>query len=163
MIRANLVKNSDGTPVRYIDGRSKDSEYEIYHGMRRRCLNPKANRYHTYGAMGVKVCERWMEPKTGYSNFLEDVGRRPSPRHSIDRIDPTGDYEPGNVRWATAKEQSRNVRHRVEYNFPDGLMTLAEAAEFYGIKKTTLWMRLNRYKQSTTEAVQPVFVSGALD
>lgn len=85
---------------------SKPKVYRTWLGMKNRCNNPNAVAYRYYGAKGVKVCERWQK----FDNFYADMGDRPSPNHSLDRIDPTGDYEPGNVRWATRSQQSRNYR-----------------------------------------------------
>jgi len=82
-------------------------EYAAWSGMIRRCTNKNDQRWHCYGGRGIKVCDRW---RNSYSNFLSDVGRRPSDRHSLDRINVDGDYEPGNVRWATSKEQHHNRR-----------------------------------------------------
>jgi hypothetical protein len=72
--------------------------------MKQRCNNPNFIEYFRYGERGVKVCKRW----NTYANFLADMGRAPSPKHSIDRIDNDGDYWPKNCRWATASEQSKN-------------------------------------------------------
>ena len=72
-----------------------------------RCRNPKARDFKYYGDRGIKVCERWLR----YENFLADMGRRPL-GHSIDRIDNDGNYEPGNVRWATHSEQMKNKRYK---------------------------------------------------
>jgi hypothetical protein len=78
-------------------------------GMKQRCLYPNHNRYHLYGGRGIKVCKRWLK---NFKNFLADVGRAPGPEYSIDRINNDGNYEPGNVRWATKFEQARNRRNR---------------------------------------------------
>lgn len=79
-------------------------EYIVWKGMRQRCNDKNNSHYIYYGAKGVSVCERW----NTFSNFYEDMGPRPSKKHSIDRIDANKDYEPGNCRWVTAHTQALN-------------------------------------------------------
>jgi len=86
-------------------GKSKTSEYKAWQDMKYRCYNPNNKDYPNYGGRGIAVCDRWLE---SFDNFLEDMGRKPGIKYSLDKIDNDGNYEPGNCRWATQKEQGYN-------------------------------------------------------
>ena len=120
--------------------RSKHPLYAVWQGIKRRCLNPNFRHYARYGGRGIKVCERW---KSDFAAFLSDMGERPTPFHTIDRIDVDGDYEPSNCRWATRQEQSRNISKN-RYIQIEGKKVLAcEIAEQLGFKTDTI---LKRYE-----------------
>jgi hypothetical protein len=82
--------------------------------MRLRCFNPKCKSYSYYGGRGITICDRWLGCPNGFINFLADMGKRPKGM-SIDRINVDGNYEPGNCRWATSKEQASNTRATRKY------------------------------------------------
>ena len=92
----------------YKHGLTKTKLYWTWTGMIQRCENPKSPRYFDYGGRGIRVCERWRE---SFENFKQDMGEKPSPIHSLDRINNDGDYEPANCRWASIEEQAAN-RHK---------------------------------------------------
>lgn len=98
--------NSKKAPHGYTrNSNLKKRGYNTWTGMNNRCTNKNDSRYIRYGGRGITVCERW---KKSFNNFMQDVGPRPSLKHSLDRINNNGNYEPGNVRWATAEEQRNN-------------------------------------------------------
>lgn len=91
----------------YRHGMAGTPEYNCWQAMKARCHNPEASNYAWYGALGVDVCERWRE---SFVAFLDDMGPKPSPVHTVDRINPFKGYSPENCRWATRKEQMQNLR-----------------------------------------------------
>jgi hypothetical protein len=129
------------------------SEYSIWANIRARCNNPGNTSYPKYGARGIRVCERW---RADFLNFLEDMGRRPTPDHSIDRIDNDGDYAPENCRWATRKEQCRNRRSSKFIEFRGQTKTAAEWAELSGVGQRLLHWRLRRGWSVERALTEPV-------
>lgn len=103
-------------------------EYRVWRNMRDRCLNPNDTAYPEYGGRGIRICERW----SSFQAFLADMGPRPSLRHSIEREDVHGNYEPGNCRWAIQKEQMRNTRRSRYVTYRGKIMTVSEAVERSG-------------------------------
>jgi len=91
----------------YRHGMKGTRVYRIWNAMRQRCHNPNQPHYARYGGRGVRVCKKWRED---FVSFYEDMGDPPSNKHSIDRINPSGNYEPRNCRWATASQQNLNKR-----------------------------------------------------
>ncbi len=120
-------------------GSSGTREYHSWCAMRARCSNPKIKQYCDYGGRGIRVCERW----DSFENFLSDMGPSPSPKHSIDRIDADGDYEPTNCRWATYKEQMSNKRNNKTITYRGETLTLADWSRRLGVAHSGLYYRFN--------------------
>ena len=85
-------------------GLTNTPEHRVWRRIRRRCYSPQYHCYHRYGGRGIKVCERWED----FNNFLADMGNRPGPKFTVERIDNDDDYEPSNCKWATMAEQNKN-------------------------------------------------------
>ena len=117
-------------------GMTKTPTYRSWLSMRRCCNEPSHPQYKYYGGRGIKVCERWLK----FENFLADMGERPDGT-TVDRIDGSKDYEPGNCRWATQAEQMNNTSRSVSYQGK----TLKQWSQELGIKYHTLTYRLRTH------------------
>lgn len=116
--------------------------YKIWEMMNQRCHNPNYDGYENYGGRGIAVCKRWRGPG-GFLRFYDHVKDPPSKRHTLDRIDNDGDYKPGNVRWSTLNQQSRNRSNNTRYTVNGETMILADWAKRLGTKPQTICSRLN--------------------
>ena len=121
-------------------GASNTPEYRVWHGMRERCANPKAKWFRNYGGRGIRVCDQW---KTSFATFIADLGPRPSPRHTLERVDNDGNYEPSNCRWATRHEQMNNTRLTTRLTIDGVTRTVSEWACAVGISRKVLRNRID--------------------
>jgi hypothetical protein len=116
-------------------------EYRAWMHIKTRCYNPNTPYYDLYGGRGIKMADEWRED---FSAFLGHVGLRPSTRHSIDRIDNAGHYVPGNVQWATPRQQINNRRTTIRLTLHGETLPLADWSRRLGIKEVTIKARLAR-------------------
>ena len=123
-------------------GRTRSVEWIAWASMRWRCYNPRHKHFKHYGGRGITVCERWLG-KDGYDHFLTDMGRRPGPRLSLDRIDNSKGYSPDNCRWATPAEQNGNRRNGFEVEIGGETHSLSGWARIKGMKRGTVIGRYN--------------------
>jgi DNA-binding transcriptional regulator YhcF (GntR family) len=121
-------------------GDSNSAEYAVWVNMRQRCFNVNSTGYAHYGGRGIQVCERWSD----YRNFIADMGRRPSPEHTIERLDVNGNYEPSNCTWATRKEQANNRTNNVRFKVGDQEFTTAQLASQLNVVRSTIENRFKR-------------------
>jgi hypothetical protein len=127
--------------------------------MIQRCMNPNASGYENYGGRGIKVCDRWLN---SFEAFREDMADRPSEDHSLDRYpNNDGNYEPGNVRWATWDQQCRNKRTNRWITYEGKTLILEDWATQLGITPPTLARRLA--KLSLEDALRPGKFQGRRD
>lgn len=114
-------------------------EYNSWCGIRRRCQDPDNPKYPSYGGRGIKVCDRW----ASFDQFFADMGPRPSPHHTIDRIDNNGPYAPDNCRWATKSEQNLNRKNNHQVTIGDKTQPLTVWAWELGIDPKLVFSRVS--------------------
>ena len=117
------------------------TEFHTWQSMFQRTGNPNNPRYSDYGGRGISVGERWRGPR-GFEHFIADMGTRPSKKHSLDRINNDGNYEPSNCRWATQDEQSSNKRSNRFVTAFGITKTITQWSKVYGVKGITIDSRL---------------------
>ena len=118
------------------------SEYATWGNMKARCINERSKDYYLYGARGITVCDRWLN---SFEDFILDMGMKPSEKHSIDRINVNGNYEPENCRWATVEEQANNRRNNHWILFNGQTKTITQWAKHLNISQASLYERLTKW------------------
>ena len=131
-------------------GHTDTPEWVAWRNMRSMCNNPKDKRYNSYGGRGIKVCRQWDE---SFQEFFDNMGPQPSKKHSLERVNNDGHYEPNNVVWATQEIQCRNTLTNVELTHNGQTMILKDWARETGLANTTLWNRLFTLKWSVERAL----------
>lgn len=126
-------------------------EYRAFRHILERCYKATHESYANYGGRGIKVCDRW---RNSFENFLTDMGRAPSSKHSIDRKENDGNYEPGNCRWATKKEQQNNTRSCKMLSYKGKTQTLSNWCSELNLRYSTIRSRIYEYGWTLDEALQ---------
>lgn len=134
-------QNKEKVRKAYEEWAKKNPVHSVWRKMKSRCYSPKSDHYHLYGGRGIKICDRWLGPD-GYKNFEVDMGPRPTLKHTIERIDTNGNYEPNNCTWATRTQQQRNRRVNVLVTINGVTKCVAEWSEISGINAKTIRGRL---------------------
>jgi hypothetical protein len=147
MIRPKLKKgaqpgnrNAAGNSNHLKHGMAEHPAYARWRTMRDRCQLPTQARWKDYGGRGISICQEW----STFEGFWRDMGPTYRPNLTLERRDNNVGYSKANCYWATRKQQARNKRNSRLIDTPWGMMTLAEAAERSGVKRVTIWWRLNR-------------------
>lgn len=122
-------------------GKHNTPLYKVWTAIKMRCLNPNCPAWDLYGGRGITICDEWLD----FETFAKAVGERPSNKHSLDRYpDPNGNYEPGNVRWATQFEQMQNMSRNVHVTWNGETHTLSEWSRRTGISESGLGWRYHQ-------------------
>lgn len=149
-VRSSLIRSGSSTQCKSCQTTShghvrygRTHEYNSWRSMIERCTSTSSWSYPMYGAKGISVCDEWVG-KGGLESFISHMGPAPSKKHSVDRIDNSMGYVPGNVRWATFKEQCRNKTNNKMISFGDKTKCLAEWLDQVGLTRSGYYARLKR-------------------
>jgi len=125
----------------YTKNRIRTPEYRAWASMRERCLRTTHKQFNHYGGRGITICERW----DAFENFLADMGERPSPKHTLERLNNEQGYNPENCAWKTMHDQSRNRRNSRKITYNNTTANLSDWADMLGMSVQTLRYRLNHW------------------
>lgn len=131
--------------------------YQVWSNMLKRCYDRGHRSWSNYGGRGISVCERW---RLSVADFVADMGPRPSPKHTIDRIDNDGNYEPGNCRWSTRSQQSSNTRNTIRVCALGTQLTVAEWESRTGIRASVIRHRLRAGWSPEAAVTRPTRATG---
>lgn len=143
-VRALMTVHGDCT------GYEITKEYQTWYAMKDRCTNEVCKEYHNYGGRGIRVCERWMK----YQNFIADMGRAPSKKHSIERCNNEGNYEPRNCKWATDIEQVYNRRNTLLAEYRGEIKPVKIWCQELGLSYARIRDRIRTHGYSVEDAFE---------
>lgn len=133
-------------------GGIQTSEYQCWVAMKQRVFNKNHVGYKNYGGRGIAICERWLN---SFEDFIADMGRRPTPKHSIERVENDGNYEPSNCVWGTKAEQINNTRSNNRVTVGSVTLTVSQWAKRSGLKRTTISGRMRMGWSKETAVTTP--------
>lgn len=135
-------------------GGKETAEHRAWQAMKTRVTNPKQKAYSNYGGRGITICERWLASFEDFlSDIVHEIGPHPGKGYSLDRVDNNGNYEPGNVRWATWVTQGNNTRKNYRVTYHGRTLTVSQWARELGVPPLSLWKRLAKFGWSPEEAL----------
>lgn len=137
-------------------GMTHTSIYHTWNKMRQRCQNPNHDRFADYGGRGIRVCDTWSNSFEAFHDYVSRLSHFNESGRSLDRINNDGNYEPGNVRWATRVQQNRNTRQVLQITFDGKTQGVAEWANEYGLDRKRLYKRLWNGWDIKRALMQPV-------
>jgi len=149
MSKTNITRINKSTSGRR--GIARHPLYSTWAGMRERCYKTFNISYPNYGGRGIKVCDRW---QNSFRNFYDDMGDRPSPSHTLDRLDNNKDYSPENCAWSTKEEQGSNKRNTIKLFYRGGVITYRDAAAISGLSHKRLYSRIAMQGWTVERAIE---------
>jgi len=138
--------------MKKIHGQYRSPEHNSWSNMKQRCYDKNHNRFYRYGGRGIKVCDRWLH---SFENFLSDMGAKPTSKHTLERKNINGNYEPENCEWATQKEQQNNRSNNAYFTANGKTQSIEQWSAETGIKYRTIMRRIKYWHKSKVLTVPP--------